>query len=136
MSSLPEDRIFEEWEESVATLSKLIGRDVCTGSVPGGSYRRRVAALAARAGIKTLFTSEAATAPRRVDDCLVVGRYPVRHRTSARDAARAVAGHPGPWVVHYVGWNARKAAKALGGRYYYRARRRVLNARYGSPVRR
>ena len=132
MSSLPVDRIFEEWEESVATLSELSGREVCTGSVPGGSYSRRVAALAARAGITTLFTSEPVTAPRWIDDCLVVGRYPVRRGTSAREAARAATGHPAAWVVHYLGWNARKAAKALGGRYYYRARRRVLNARYGS----
>ncbi len=136
MSSLPVERILQEWEESVATLSELIGRDVRTGSVPGGSYSRRVAALAARAGIKTLFTSEAATAPRRVDDCLVVGRYPVRRGTSARDAARAAIGHPAPWIVHYVGWNLRKAAKAHSGTYYERMRRRFLQARYGAPARR
>jgi peptidoglycan/xylan/chitin deacetylase (PgdA/CDA1 family) len=136
MSSLPTERLLAEWQESVAALSELLGREVRTGSVPGGSYSRRVALLGAGAGITTLFTSEAVTAPRWVDHCLVVGRYPVRHGTTARDAARAAAGHPAPWLAHYLGWNLRKAAKAYGGRYYDRARRRLLEARYGSPVRR
>jgi peptidoglycan/xylan/chitin deacetylase (PgdA/CDA1 family) len=136
MSSLPTERLLAEWQESVAALSELLGREIRTGSVPGGGYSRRVALLAAGAGITTLFTSEPTTAPRRVDHCLVVGRYPVRQGTSARDAARAAAGHPAPWLVHYLGWNLRKAAKAHGGRYYDRARRRLLKARYGSPARR
>jgi peptidoglycan/xylan/chitin deacetylase (PgdA/CDA1 family) len=130
MSSLAAEKVLEEWKESVATLSELIGRDVSTGSVPGGSYRRRVAVLAARAGITTLFTSEPVTAPRWVDDCLVVGRYPVRRGTSVSKAAGAATGHPAPWAVHYLGWTVRKAAKALGGKYYYRGRRRLLNALY------
>jgi peptidoglycan/xylan/chitin deacetylase (PgdA/CDA1 family) len=132
MSSLPTDKLLDEWQESVATLSELVGRDICTGSVPGGTYRRRVAVLAARAGITTLFTSEPVTAPRWVDGCLVVGRYPVRRATSASEAARAATGHPAPWVVQYLGWNVRKATKALTGKYYYRARRRLLSARYRS----
>lgn len=136
MSSLPTDKLLAEWQASVADLSELLGRVVRTGSVPGGDYSRRVAALAARAGITTLFTSEPDTAPRWVEGCLVVGRYPIRRGTSARDAARAATGHPAPWLSHYVGWNLRKAAKAHGGTYYERMRRRVLQARYGAPARR
>lgn len=136
MSSLPPGRILEEWTASAATLSDLIRREVSTGSVPGGSYRRNVAVLAARAGITTLFTSEPVRAARWVDDCLVVGRYPVHRGTSASEAARAAMGHPRPWVARYLGWNARKAAKTVGGKYYYRARRRLLNARYSAPARR
>jgi peptidoglycan/xylan/chitin deacetylase (PgdA/CDA1 family) len=135
MSSLPADRILEEWEASLARLSNLIGREVCVGAVPGGSYGSRVGALAARAGVTTLFTSEPVTTPRWVDECLVVGRYLVRHGTSARRAGRAAAGHPAPWLVQYLGWNSRKAAKAFGGKYYGRVRRRLLDARYGPPAR-
>lgn len=136
MSSLPADRLLAEWQESVARLSELLGRDVRIASVPGGDYTRRVAAFAARAGITTLFTSEPETTPRRVDGCLVVGRYLVRHGTGASDAARVAAGHRIPWLVQYVGWNLRKAAKAHGGTSYDRMRRRLLEARYGSPARR
>jgi peptidoglycan/xylan/chitin deacetylase (PgdA/CDA1 family) len=136
MSSLPTDKLLAEWQESVASLSELLRHDVRAGSVPGGDYSRRVAALAARAGITTLFTSEPDTAPRWVEGCLVLGRYPIRRRTTARAAARAATGHPAPWLVHYAGWTFRKAAKAHSGTYYDRMRRRVLEARYGAPARR
>ena len=130
MQCLPTEKLFREWEESIAVLSELVGQEVRTGSVPGGSYSRRVAEVAARAGITTLFTSEPVTAPRWVDDCLVVGRYPVRRATGAREAARAAAGHPAPWALHYLGWNLRKAAKQGTGSYYDRVRRGALRIRY------
>jgi peptidoglycan/xylan/chitin deacetylase (PgdA/CDA1 family) len=133
MSSLPADRIFEEWNDSVAVLSELLGREVCTGSIPGGSYGRNVAVLAARAGITTLFTSEPVTTPRTVNDCVVIGRYPVLCTTTAAEASRAATGHVSRWLPRYVGWNVRKVGKAAGGTYYDRARRTLLRGWYRSP---
>jgi peptidoglycan/xylan/chitin deacetylase (PgdA/CDA1 family) len=134
MGALPADALLREWEESVATLSDLLGRPVRTASVPGGYYRRRVALAAARAGITTLFTSEPVRTGRWVDGCLVVGRYSVLQTTTAADAAAAAAGRPGPWRRQYLAWNLRKPLKALGGERYDRVRRAWL-ARTSRPPR-
>jgi len=51
----------KEWGESRAALQDLLGQDVTVGSVPGGYYTPRVAAAAAEAGLRVLFTSEPET---------------------------------------------------------------------------
>jgi peptidoglycan/xylan/chitin deacetylase (PgdA/CDA1 family) len=129
MAALAPDELLHEWRTSVETLSELLGKQVRTASVPGGHYGRRVAVAAAHAGIATLFTSEPVRTARRVDGCLVIGRYSIRRNTSAVDAARAAAGRSGPWLRQYVGWNVRKPVKALAGDHYDRIRRAVLGRR-------
>jgi peptidoglycan/xylan/chitin deacetylase (PgdA/CDA1 family) len=129
MASLAPEELLHEWRASVDALSGLLGKRVRTGSVPGGYYRRHVAVAAGRAGIDTLFTSEPVRTARRVGGCLVIGRYSVRHDTTARDAARAAAGDSEPWLRQYVGWNLRKPLKALGRDRYDRLRRALLAAR-------
>jgi peptidoglycan/xylan/chitin deacetylase (PgdA/CDA1 family) len=133
MGALPADALQREWDESVATLSELLGRPVRTASVPGGYYRRRVALAAVRAGITTLFTSEPVRTGRWVDGCLVVGRFSVLQALTADEAAQAAAGKPGPWARQYVGWNLRKPVKALAGERYNRVRRALL-ARSSQPT--
>lgn len=131
-ASLSEEDTRREWEDSIATLSEVLGEQVRTASVPGGHYRRRVAEAAARAGLEVLFTSEPTRAVRHVGGCLVVGRYAIRRDTTGADAAAAVAGDARAWLRQYVAWNVRKPAKALGGQRYDRLRRRLLSSRSGS----
>lgn len=126
MGALPADALQREWEESVATLSELLGRPVRTASVPGGFYRKRVALAAVRAGITTLFNSEPVRTGRWVDGCLVVGRFRVLRAATAAEAAQAAAGKPGPWLRQYLGWNLRKPLKTLAGERYDRVRRALL----------
>jgi peptidoglycan/xylan/chitin deacetylase (PgdA/CDA1 family) len=129
MSELTDAELVTEWETSVATLSDLLGEEVDTASVPGGFYTRRVAQAASKAAVRTLFTSEPVRKPRRVDDCLVVGRLSIRRSTTADEAARAAAGRPGPWVRQYAGWNVRKPIKTVFRDGYERARREILARR-------
>ncbi|HEV3408038.1 MAG TPA: polysaccharide deacetylase family protein [Gaiellaceae bacterium] len=129
MAALPLEDLLYEWQASVDALSELVGREIRTGSVPGGWYGTHVATAAVRAGIETLFTSEPVRTARRVDGCLLVGRYAIREMTSARDAAAAAAGDPSVWLRQYAGWSLRKPAKAIGGRHYDRVRGTLLAAR-------
>jgi peptidoglycan/xylan/chitin deacetylase (PgdA/CDA1 family) len=126
ISSLSDHELLGEWQTSVGALSDLLAEDIRTASVPGGHYAPRVAALASRAGISTLFTSEPVRAPRRVDECLVIGRFLVKRNTGAREAAQAAAGRRVPWLRQYAGWNLRKPAKAIIGERYERVRHRLL----------
>ena len=126
MASLPTSDLLREWIDSLTRLSDLLGRSVRTASVPGGHFRRNVAAAAGRAGITTLFTSEPVRNACRMSGCLVVGRFSVRCDTSADAAARAAAGEAEPWFRQYVAWNVRKPAKLLGPERYDRVRRKLL----------
>jgi peptidoglycan/xylan/chitin deacetylase (PgdA/CDA1 family) len=128
MASLAPQALFHEWRASVEALSELLGRDVRTASVPGGSYRKRVAVAAAQVGIETLFTSEPVRTARAVGTCLVIGRYGIRADTSAEAAAQAAAGSPGPWLREYARWNRRKPVKVLAGHHYERFRQAFLTA--------
>ncbi len=126
MSSLTPNQLRHEWAASVGRLSDLIGEDVRTASLPGGHYATKVAVAATRAGIAALFTSEPVRRARPEHGCLVIGRFAIRTNTSARSAARAAAGHLGPWACAYAAWTLRKPIKAIGGDHYDRIRTRML----------
>jgi len=110
----------KEWGESRAALQDLLGQDVTVGSVPGGYYTPRVAAAAAEAGLRVLFTSEPETRVRVVGGCLMIGRFTVR-RTARDDFAARVAGlEPSTLLREWAVWNGKKAAKRLLGAAYPR----------------
>lgn len=130
MSSLSEHALREEWRASVGSLADLLGKEIRSASVPGGYYTKRVARAAAESEIAVLFTSDPVRTPQRVGDCLVVGRFSVRAGTSAVDASRTAAGDSWPWCREWVGWNARRSAKAVLGKRYERLRGDVLSRRF------
>src|SRR5437588_17485 len=126
MSHCSPEEMLREWAESVARLSDIVGERVRVASVPGGFYSARVAKAAARAGIEMLFTSEPTSAGRSVDGCLVLGRYTIRRSTTAEAVAAIAAGRVAPRLKQLLLWNAKKVTKALGGRYYLKARKSLL----------
>jgi peptidoglycan/xylan/chitin deacetylase (PgdA/CDA1 family) len=129
MARLPASEIEREWRQSIDTLSGIVGSEVTAASVPGGSYRRAVAAAAARAGIRMLFTSEPTSAIYRVDGCAVLGRYSIQRGTSSELAAALAAGDPLPRYRQAVYWNFKKVLKWAGGTAWIAFRRAVLAKR-------
>ena len=125
LSSCTAREIADEWRSSVEVLGALLDRPVSTASVPGGYFSRQVAVAAAAVGIRVLFTSEPIRTVRSEGGCLVVGRFAVRRGLSARSAA-AAATTLAPWARQRFSWNARKAAKKVGGESYVKARAAVL----------
>jgi peptidoglycan/xylan/chitin deacetylase (PgdA/CDA1 family) len=126
MSRCDEETLTDEWSRSVRILEGIIGGPVTVASVPGGSYSRAVVRAAASAGIRALFTSEPVTTSHSVDGCVVLGRYTLRRGMPPQVVAALAAGNAAPLVFQFVSWNARKAAKALGGRHYLWLRRALL----------
>jgi len=109
-------------------LSEILGTKIRVASVPGGYYLRRVAEAAVAAGIEVLFNSEPTSrVERRVNGCLVLGRYSIRQGVSAEAAARIASGDWPPRLRQYVFWNSKKIAKHLAGSYYIALRKSVLN---------
>ncbi len=126
LSACPGPVILDEWRRSRAVLEDLLGEAVTTASVPGGFYSRGVAEAAAEAGIQALFTSEPTSRAWSVAGCRVLGRYSVVRQTSAAEAAALSTGRGWPCLRQALLWNVKKAAKALGGRFYLRLRERAL----------
>ena len=129
MSALAWPELVHEWRASAERLGALLGEPVLSAAVPGGYYSPVVAHAAAAAGVQALFTSEPVRRARRVDGCLVVGRHAVRRTTSAGTVARAATGGHRPWLRQRAAWTAAKAAKAVGGETYAKARAAVLARR-------
>jgi peptidoglycan/xylan/chitin deacetylase (PgdA/CDA1 family) len=136
MAALSAAKLDTEWRESVRRLEQVLGERVTTASIPGGYYSRAVAASAAAAGIRILFTSEPVTSTAMVDGCLVIGRFSVQQGVSEQWIADVVADHLLPRAQRYLAWNAKKLLKNLGGTVWLEARRKILARRADAGRRR
>ena len=115
MSTCGRRWLVEEWKTSVRILSDILGEQVLVASVPGGYYSRMVAETAASEGIRALFTSEPTPSCHFVTNCLVLGRYTVRHTTQASVAAGFASGRLAPRVRQWLLWKAMQIPKLAGG---------------------
>jgi peptidoglycan/xylan/chitin deacetylase (PgdA/CDA1 family) len=120
------EELLHEWTRSTDVLSELLGRRVAVASVPAGNYGKVVARAAAAAGIRTLFTSEPVIKVREVESCSVVGRFTILRGARPETAAALARARLRPRMSQFASWNAKKAAKTIGGEYYLRVRRRLL----------
>ena len=103
-----------EWTTSAQVLSEILGEPVRIASVPGGDYSRRVGAAVAASGFEVLFTSAPTTRVRRVNACLVMGRYVVRRGMGPDGPAALVSGSVWPRLKQSLVWGAKRAAKSAG----------------------
>lgn len=129
MSECDKEQLRKEWSVSIETLSEIVGEKVSGASVPGGYFSNAVAETAAETGVEILFTSEPTMSCERIANCLVVGRYAMQRHTSPDVAASLVAGDLTPRMKQALLWNAKKIAKKLGGAYYLKAQRLMLDAK-------
>jgi len=81
---LSDDRMRDEWRESVDRLAQLLGEPCVAASVPGGDFSARVVRSAAAAGVQYLFTSEPTLTPQRTDGCWILGRFVPKTGTPAQ----------------------------------------------------
>lgn len=127
MSHCSWDQLVDEWGRSRAALSDILGEPVEIGSIPGGYYSRKVADAAFECGIKALFTSEPVKKVVRFDDGIVVGRYSL-HRNMPPEVSASLASDAltTDQIQQFAYWNLKKAAKAVGGKYFTKARRILL----------
>jgi peptidoglycan/xylan/chitin deacetylase (PgdA/CDA1 family) len=129
MSRCSWGELVSEWQQSVQILSDILGEPVVTASVPAGYYSTKVARAAASVGIKALFNSEPVIRVHEADGCLVLGRFTLQRGASPEVAAAIAARRVPPRLRQFVSWNARKAAKSVGGEAYLRLRRALLSRR-------
>jgi peptidoglycan/xylan/chitin deacetylase (PgdA/CDA1 family) len=122
LSALAPEEIARQWAASVRVLADITGRSVTVASVPGGFYSRAVGEAAAAAGVRTLFTSEPTETSWGIGDCRLLGRYFVQRGMPPEVAASFAGGAAGPRRRQALVWKVKKAAKALGGEWYVRAR--------------
>lgn len=124
--------LLHEWGRSAEVLSEILGQPVTVASVPAGHYGKVVARAAAAAGVRTLFTSEPVLTTRDVDGCRVVGRFTIQRGVRPETASALACAQLLPRTRQFAFWNAKKAAKAVGGEHYLRLRQWLLSG----PLRR
>jgi peptidoglycan/xylan/chitin deacetylase (PgdA/CDA1 family) len=131
MANCSEARLREEWKRSTAHLADVLGEPIVTASVPGGHYSMKVAATAAAAGIRVVFTSQPTVRVKKLADMTILGRYAIEASTSAATAAGLAAGDYAPRARWTALWMAKQAGKRAGGTLYLRVRARLLHASPG-----
>jgi peptidoglycan/xylan/chitin deacetylase (PgdA/CDA1 family) len=122
-SALTREEMLREWRESRAALEAVLGADVRLASVPGGYHSAAVAATAAEAGIRWLFTSEPSARVSTTGDCAVVGRFTLRRSSSAAQALAFATGRGSARRVAALAWTGKKLLKRAAGPAYLRVRR-------------
>jgi peptidoglycan/xylan/chitin deacetylase (PgdA/CDA1 family) len=126
MAALTRAEIDEEWRRSVGALSSILRVEVKLASVPGGYYSRQVGESAAAAGIEALFTSEPTMEVGIGTGCLVIGRYVIQ-RGMGPEWSGGLAARRRRFRWHQtLLWEAKRAAKWLGGSAYLRLRQEIL----------
>ena len=120
-----------EWRESVAVLEDLLGHAVTMASVPGGYYSPAVAAAAAAAGIRLLFTSEPVTRMHEAAGCAIAGRFAIRQRDADTLSARLVTTAPWARMAIWADWNVKAICKPILGPAYARAADWLMALRNG-----
>jgi peptidoglycan/xylan/chitin deacetylase (PgdA/CDA1 family) len=119
----------DEWGRSASVLSEIVEHDVALASVPGGDYDKTVARAAAAVGIRQLFTSEPVITVQNVDGCAVFGRFSIVRNVPAERAVALAAARPWPRLRQFASWQAKKAAKSVGGERYLKLRAALLERR-------
>jgi len=120
------EKLVDEWRRSSEALGEILGEPVVYGSIPGGGYSRKVAAAAAKAGLKALFTSEPSPHSWEVDGCHVFGRYCYRRGMAAETMVALASGDLWPRVRELLAWNSKKMVKRIGGALFYRVHRYLV----------
>jgi peptidoglycan/xylan/chitin deacetylase (PgdA/CDA1 family) len=126
MSHCSFEQIVSEWTQSSSQLSDIINERVETGSVPGGYFSRKVATAAAAAGLRTLFTSEPTLRIYSIDECVIRGRFTIRHGDEPSFAASLAAAESVSRMKQAIAWNAKKVLKTAGGTAWLKLRERIL----------
>lgn len=125
MADLSPAQLRQEWTQSTAALSEILGRPVRLASVPGGYYSREVGQAAAAAGIAWLFTSEPVEVIETVDGCQILGRYAIHRGHDAAMAARFAAGEGWLcWRTRFW-WDLKTMLKQVNGPVYMALARRL-----------
>ena len=129
MSSLPEQKLQQEWTDSRSRLEDILGEPVLTASVPGGYSSRQVEDTALAAGYQVLFTSEPVQRVERRGGGRILGRYAIQQGISPETAVKLALGDRTACGRQYLLWNSKKMAKAVGGTAWLRVREGVLRRR-------
>jgi peptidoglycan/xylan/chitin deacetylase (PgdA/CDA1 family) len=130
MWDCPPEQMLTEWRDSRSKLESIIGSEVTCGSVPGGTYVPAIAAAAARAGYRTLFSSEPTSSVQDVAGCSVIGRYGILRTTSAAEAAKLASGDFLACSRQQALWKTKKVLKKVAAKPYAAVRKFIMRRRY------
>ncbi len=95
--------MFAQWRTSCSLLADILGAPVTVASVPGGDMNRRTVAMAAKAGIEYLFTSEITLSPWQSGGITCFGRVCLMNHEPLQGLER---------LLRFQGYGRRRAIRA------------------------
>ena len=107
MADLTWEQLLDEWTRSAAVLAEELGGPVTTASVPGGLYSDSVGRAAPRRRATSRCSRRSPPSAWSVEGCRLIGRWAIRHDTTARPGRRRRGRAPAS-----VGAPARRLAAA------------------------
>lgn len=128
MSGCSRERLLSEWRESVEVLADVLGYRPQVASLPGGAFSREVAATAAAAGIRILFTSEPTAKTWHEGGLTCAGRFTVWNRMPPSTALGLATGRGLSAIRQRTFWETKKLTKTLLGARYLALRKRLLES--------
>lgn len=145
-SRLSPERMTYEWRRSREILEDILTPAggpravVTTASVPGGFYSRQVALAALDAGYTTLYNSEPEARIKVVRaangrEIRVLGRFGVQRSTPVDRVLALASGALSARLPQWLGWNAKKPLKAIGGGAWFAFRKWMFNRQAQSAQR-
>lgn len=126
ITSLGDAALRDEWARSTDILADMLGEPIITASVPGGFFDSRVAAAAASAGIRDLFTSEPRRGSWQCEGVTIHGRFCVRRASTSRRVRSLVRGERIALLGERLYWFSKKVLKDAGVDAWLSFRRRML----------
>jgi hypothetical protein len=128
MALCPMEQLRREWLRSSEMLADVLGERPRVASIPGGAFSPAVAAAAAEAGIRVLFTSEPTARIWTCHGIACVGRYTLWRGMSPSIAVACARNHGLAPLRQRATWGAKKLVKRALGTHYVRVRERLLSA--------
>lgn len=124
MGALDRAALADEWRESRADLTRLLGHAPEVAAVPGGFLSDAVLDEAAAAGYRMLLTSQPTIRPRVHRGMEVRGRCTIWAATSPARAAAYARGDRRALGALWLAWQAKTAPKRVSPAAYEWVRRR------------
>lgn len=125
MRALPSEVIQQEIVTSIDRLEQILGEKITTGSVPGGSYSKRIGMIASDIGLDFLFTSRPHTRAVSVGRTRVIGRYAIRSNSADAEVVEWISGDFKRRAIASTSWIATSAARRIAPQFYRAVRGRL-----------
>lgn len=118
ISSLPNDKLRKEWNDSTAFLQNLLGKEVVEASIPGGYYSIESVNILRELGYKKIYTSKPTNRIKFYQGVEIAGRYTIRNNQPMEQYLSYIDKVSSLKIKMLLRWQSMEIIKKLFGSYF------------------